>query len=358
MKVCYFGDFNLNYSRNRVIIRGLQENGVEVLFSNTSIRGFKGFVDLWKKYHALKKQDDIVVVGYSDSRFMIPFIKLISGKKIVWDAFYSLYDSWVFDRKLVSPVSFKAKYYWFLDWFSCKLADVILLDTNAQIDYFSKTFSTKSLKFIKILVGTDDNMFCPKIVQKTAGNFLVHFHGNFIPLQGVEYIIRAAGLLRDYNIQFQIIGQGQDHKKIKKIAEELNLKNIIWIDYVAYRKLSDYMGKADICLGIFGNTDKATKVIPNKVYEAIAMEKAVISIDTPAMRELFTDRKDILFCKLADPRDLADKILELKNNDGLRNEIASRGYELFKKMATPSKTVLPLINFLSLFSCHTPGVEE
>jgi len=354
VKICYFGDFRSDYARNRVIIRGLQENGVEILFSNTSVRGWRKFVDLWRKYRSLKREFDIIVVGYSDSRFMIPFVRLIShrlfsgqaGKKIVWDAFYSLYDSWVLDRRLVGPGSLKAKYYWFLDWLSCKLADLILLDTDAHISYFSKTFGIKNSKFIKVLVGTVDDMFYPKLIQKTSSNFLVHFHGNFIPLQGVEYIIRAASLLNDHNIQFQIIGQGQEYGKIKKIAEELNLKNITWIGYVAYEELSNYISKADICLGIFGKTEKTRRVIPNKAYEAIAMAKPLISADTPAMQELFTDRKDIMFCNLANSKDLADKILELKNNDNLRNEIAQSGYELFKEVAVPSRVVLPLVRFL------------
>mgnify|MGYP001613727883 FL=1 len=112
MKICYFGDFNPDYSRNRVIIRGLRENGVDVLFCHTSLRGWRGLADLRNKYRSLKEQFDIVIVGYSDSRFMVPFAKLISGKKIIWDAFYSLYDSWVFDRKLVPQKSLKAGYYW------------------------------------------------------------------------------------------------------------------------------------------------------------------------------------------------------------------------------------------------------
>jgi len=96
-----------------------------------------------------------------------------------------------------------------------------------------------------------------------------------------------------------------------------------------------YIKKADICLGIFGDTQKTQRVIPNKVYEAIAMKKPVITADTPAVRELFTDRKNILFCKTADPEDLAEKILELKNNEDIREKIAKGGYEIFKKYATP-----------------------
>ena len=31
IKVCYFGFYNPDYSRNRELIRGLKENGVEVI---------------------------------------------------------------------------------------------------------------------------------------------------------------------------------------------------------------------------------------------------------------------------------------------------------------------------------------
>lgn len=161
MKILYFGDFDPDYARNRVIIHGLEENGVEVLLCRTVKKGFKGLVDLSGKHRGLKNKYDIIIVGYSDSRFMVPLAKLMSNKKIVWDAFYSLYDSWVFDRKLVGPRSLKAKYYWFLDWLGCKLADFILLDTNAHLGYFVNTFNVPKEKFARVLIGADDEIFHP-----------------------------------------------------------------------------------------------------------------------------------------------------------------------------------------------------
>ncbi len=142
MTILYFGDFNPDYARNRVIIRGLEQNGARVIYS-------------------IRSAHDFVIVGYSDSRWTMPLAWLLCRKPIVWDAFYSLYDSWVFDRKLVSPSSVKAKYYWLLDWLSCMLADRILLDTNAHIDYFAKTFRIDKRKFIRVLIGADDKIFHP-----------------------------------------------------------------------------------------------------------------------------------------------------------------------------------------------------
>lgn len=334
IRICYFGDFNPNYARNRVIIRGLKENGVKVLFCHTTLKGFNGLIDLFKKHLSLKNKYDILVVGYSDSRFVVPLAKIISGKKIVWDAFYSIYDSWVFDRKLVKSNSLKANYYWFLDWLNCKLANKILLDTNEHIKYFSRTFNIPSPKFLRVLVGTDDGIFYPRDKSENNQNFTVHFHGKFVPLQGAEYIIRAASILRNEKITFRIIGTGQEYNKIKNLAKELEVTNVIWIDRVDYNELAEYIKNADVCLGIFGNTPKTQRVIPNKVYESIAMGKSVISGDTPAIRELFTDRENILLCLVADADDLASKILELKNNPDLLGKIAHGGYEIFKKNGT------------------------
>jgi len=342
MTICYFGNFDLNYARNRVIIKGLKENNVRVLVCHSGPRGIKKYWKLFKEHRKIANKYDILIVGFAGrTRSMILFAKLISRKPIIWDAFYSIYDSWVLDRKLVSPKSLKAKYYWFLDWLCCKLADKILLDTEEHIKYFVKEFKIKKDKFIKVLVGTDDSNFYPQEKGKEKKEFIIHFHGNYIPLQGVEYIIKAAKILEKENVRFNIIGS-----KIKKQCQDKNFSRVNFIENVPYKKLPACISEADICLGIFGDTQKTQRVIPNKVYEAIAMEKPVITADTPAARELFIDRKNILFCKTADPEDLAEKILELKNNKDLREKIAKGGYKVFKNYATPRIVVRNLLNKL------------
>lgn len=161
MRICYFGDFDPNYARNRVIIKGLKENGVEVLLCNNQSKGIWKFLNLIKKLRDLRNNYDLLIVGYSDSRLPVLLARFFSNKPLVWDAFYSLYDSWVFDRGLVNPRNLRARYYWFLDWLSCKLSDRILLDTNAHIDYFVTTYKIKRSKFIKALIGADQSIFYP-----------------------------------------------------------------------------------------------------------------------------------------------------------------------------------------------------
>lgn len=158
---CYFGlrDFDPSYARNRVLIRGLEQNGQTVVLCRTGQRGVKAIWRLIKEFNADKKKFDAVIIGYSDSRLPVIIVKLLFRKFVIWDAFYSLYDAYVYDRGLVKPRSLKAVYYWLLEWLNCLLADKILLDTNAHIDYFVKTFKVRRGKFIKALIGADDQIF-------------------------------------------------------------------------------------------------------------------------------------------------------------------------------------------------------
>ena len=96
----------------------------------------------------------------------------------------------------------------------------------------------------------------------------------------------------------------------------------------------------------FGIVEKTQRAVPNKAYEAVACRKPVISADTKAMREIFQDKYDILFCRAGDPQDLADKIVLLKNDEKLRNTIAENGYRTFQRVCDFDSRVKQLTGFV------------
>jgi len=350
MKVCYFGFYSQNYSRNKILISGLRKNQVEVVECQSGLSGIAKYFDLIKKHRQIKNQYDAMVVGFPGQQAMF-LAKILCRKPIIFDAFLSFYDSMVFDRKTCSPKSLKAKYYWWLDYFSCRLAHKILLDTNEHINYFAETFKIKKEKFSRIFIGADDAIFKPIAGIKKIEPFLIHWHGTYIPLQGVEYIIGAADILRKENIKFRLIGSGQLFKQIQKQVIDLGLNDVVeLIEFLPAEKLPQLIEVADICLGIFGATPKARRVIPNKVYECLAMAKPVVTADSPASREVLIDYQHVLFCRLADAKSLAEKILEIKNNFDLRKKLGQNGYEFYQQNFCPAilgqelKTIILQIN--------------
>ncbi len=336
MKVLYFGSYDPDYPRNRTIIKGLRENGVEVAEYR-----FPPVIWAWPKVIRDYRGDhDMVIVGFP-GHFCVPIARLLTKlarKPLVFDAFVSLYDSYVFDRRIVKQNSLRAKYYFYLDKFACMMSDLILLDTSEHIEYFNREFGIKEEKFRRIFVGTDDSIFYPRRNTKDNNSFTVAFYGTFIPLHGIQYIVRAAKLLDGYkDIKFEILGSGQIYESIMNLCDELKIGNIVFKERVSYEALPDFIARGDVCLGIFGETPKARRVIPNKVYEILAMGKPLITGDSPAAREILTDKETCILCPMASAEAIAESILRLKNDEGLRGRIAENGYRLFNQRFTPAR---------------------
>lgn len=336
MKVLRFGSYDPNYPRNRIIVEGLRKNGVKVIECNDLSEIWLRYPNLIRKYTS--KYDVMFVChpGYTS----VPLARILtklSAKPLIFDAFISLYDTNVFDRKLTKEDSLKSKFYFYLDKFACMLSDVVLLDTNEHINYFHRTFDIDKEKFRRIFIGADDAIFYPREIERKKDTFNITFHGTFIPLQGIQYIVKAAKLLEDHKeIKFELLGSGQTYTKIINLSQKLNAKNIVFQKPVNYEKVPYFIARGDVCLGIFGDTAKAKRVIPNKVFEILAMKKPLITGASPAIREAgIVNRKNALLVEMANPTAIADGILELKKDKKLRNNIAKRGYELFKKNFIP-----------------------
>jgi glycosyltransferase involved in cell wall biosynthesis len=134
-----------------------------------------------------------------------------------------------------------------------------------------------------------------------------------IPLLGVDTIVRAARLLRGDDVRFEIIGTGQTLDEARALAVELGTDNIDWVGRVPYVELPRRIARADVVLGIFGDTVKAARVVPNKVYQAMAMGAAIVTRDSSAQRSMLTDGVSTLLVPPADPEALADAIRRLRD---------------------------------------------
>ncbi len=341
MRVLYFGAYNPNYARNSVLINGLKQNGVEIIECRDDSPGLKKFIKLFFKHWGLRNQYDAIIVGFL-GQVIAPFARIINSplvsfrkrKPFVFDMFMSLYDSNVFGREKIKPGSRRAGYYWFLDWLSIHSADKVLLDTQQHINYVSQEFGINKNKLAKIFVGTQEDIFYPRPQGKNDNTFKVLFHGTFIKSHGIEFVLRAAKILEQYqDIRFIFVGDGQVKGEMVDLAENLKLKNVEFLGRMPLVDVTKHIAEADVCLGLFGKAPKIQRVIPNKAFECVAMGKTVITADTPAIRELFSD-KEMMLVQVADPEGIADAILKLKNDPVLNKQLSTRGHEIFKKRAT------------------------
>ncbi|HUX99374.1 MAG TPA: glycosyltransferase [Candidatus Deferrimicrobium sp.] len=231
-----------------------------------------------------------------------------------------------------------------------KYADCIILDTNAHINFFKKLFPLKKAAYERVFVGADDSKAFPKKIIKKWDKFVVFFYGTYIPLHGIEYILKAAKELENHKeIIFTLVGGGQNFAAIQNLAKNLKLSNVRFIPPVSYSKLIDYMNLADICLGIFGTSKKSENVIPNKIFDALAVGKPLITRDSVAIREALKNEENAILCKAGNGKSLADAILLLKNDENLMKKIATNNYLLFQKKFTPKQIGNSLLKIIEKY---------
>lgn len=345
MKICFFGIYDPFYSRNNILLAGLAGAGAEVIHCRADWRDPLRYFKLWKSLRALRNNYDCIYAAYPSS---VPTIiaRIISRKPVIADAFYSMYDAVVNDRREIGRWHPRALKLLLFDWLSVMLAYAVITDTEEHKKYWSSWRMVNNKKIYPVYLGINNKFFHPLPVLR-KDYFLVHFHGNYVPLQGVAKIIEVARLCaNDPKIRFRLIGSGADSEKVRKLAERYELRNVEFIGRVPLSELNVYMAEADVALGIFGDTPKARRVIPNKVYEGMATERAVITMDTPAVREIFSERELLLVQN--NPRSMADAIIMLSKNESMRANLAHNGFSAAQKYL-PVSVAASLINILSKY---------
>ncbi len=233
---------------------------------------------------------DVVLVPYLGQFDVIVLWPLARLRRtpVVWDMFLSLYDTVVNDRKLATAGSLTGMGLKLLERLGIRAADLVLLDTPAHARHIARLFDLPPGKTASVPVGAEPTAF-PRLSRsrQVLGPTRLLFYGQMIPLHGVDTILAAAMSPRGRRLRWRLIGTGQDIAKVTAAVSRDGAEHIDWLPWVPYAELSNEIERADICLGIFGKSEKAASVVPNKVYQVLLSGRSLITRDSPAMREAF-----------------------------------------------------------------------
>ncbi len=326
MKILVTGRYEPGYNRNRVLLNGLRARGIDLTESPYEKK------KEWDPSGFLQETDhfDLVFLPaftHYDVRFIKKRIKL----PLVFDPLISRYLSKVFDYKKVRPYSPRALKNFLKDKHSMEAADVILADTEAHKTYYVEKIGIEPGKITVVPVGVDTREYQPAPRKTDSGQITVGFYGSFIPLHGISKIVEAAELLKDqHHIRFELIGDGVEFKKIHSRVRTSGPGNITFTGRIPPAELPGKLAGFDLCLGIFGDSLKARLVIPNKIYHYCAMGLPVITMDSPAIREVFTHGTD-LFTTGNTPQQIATMIMERIGDASGTEQVAGAGMRLVRE---------------------------
>ncbi|MFD2203526.1 glycosyltransferase family 4 protein [Shivajiella indica] len=110
------------------------------------------------------------------------------------------------------------------------------------------------------------------------GKFIIAYIGTHGMAHGLDFILENIGEFQDTNPElfFLFLGDGAEKKNLVLKAEELRLKNVLFIDSVPKIEVVDYLKVMDVALVNLKKSDTFLTVIPSKIFEAAAMKKPIL----------------------------------------------------------------------------------
>ena len=321
------GAYNPGYPRTNVILQGCRSSGIE-LDEHRLKWGppWRRKLRTSRYLKGVRLDSDFVFVPFP-CHHEVPVVRRHTAPPMVFDPLISRYMSKVHDLGHSGPFSLHRMVNYRADKRALELADYVLADTQCHKEYYCTTFGIAPEKIFPLYVGYNADDFGPREPRPHSGT-VVGFYGSFLPLHGVDRIVESARILQRRNdIRFEIVGGGYMFEKVRALAHEYALSNVAFLGTREYGELPDLIAGWDICLGIFGDTAKAGMVIPNKVFHYAACRKPIITRESRAIRELFTDRESIVLTP-PDPRVIAQRIEELSQSTDVRDGIAVNGHRI------------------------------
>lgn len=303
---------------------------------------------------------DAVLFGYPgqwDAALWASLVRL-AGRWVIFDPLVTLTETFVEDRQLVAPGSWQARWLRLLDQRALRAADLILTDTPQQAAYWAALAGVPLERFVVLPVGVDESLFhshghhAVEARDEARDRLRVLFYGTYSPLHGAETIVDALHRLERAGepVSLVMIGSGQLELAVRGRAAALGLHAVTFVPWVPEVELVRWIAWADVVLGIFGATAKAARVVPNKVYQAMAMGAAIVTRDSPAIRWLAGQEEIARLVPPADPDALAQALRELQRPErrAMLAAVARARYEAVASDRARASCVRRFLEDLSL----------
>jgi glycosyltransferase involved in cell wall biosynthesis len=318
---------------------------------------------------------ELLVVGFNGQLDVLLARLLDRRRPILFAPLVTVSETLVDDRETYGAGSPAARLLALLDRATLRAADLVLIDTAAHRDYLVERLGVARERVVVQYLGAEAP-FADEGARRAAraaravssdatptesdvsarpdGSLRVLGYSQYLPLHGNETIALAARLVPpDSGISFELVGTGPERARSDAFVK--NLPHVRTVDWVPYDELPRRIAAADVVLGVFGKSVKARMVIPNKIWQAAAVGSAIVTADTPAIREVFVPDESICVVEPT-PRALADALIALARDPERRAHLARGARAVFLRTASDEVRAARLRDALAAPALRARGV--
>lgn len=213
-----------------------------------------------------------------------------------------------------------------------KYDKVIVVTEEAKQDLI-QNYSTEDKKIIVIPNSVQPSFYTQpqiddKLINRFNERFSLFYFGDTGVRRGLETAIRSLpSLKKDIpNILLIIVGQSKSDAYLKRMVEELKLK-----DHVAFEGfknealLQSYITASSVCISPLLRNIHHDTTYANKIFQYMSLAKPQVVSDCPAQKRIIEKAKCGLVHTANNTEDFAEKILMLYQDKNLHQQLGENG---------------------------------
>lgn len=219
----------------------------------------------------------------------------------------------------------------FLEWIETRLyrsAQGIVVNTRAFIEHIASRGIPRD-RIELVYNGIDPSLFSPRPPDRNLlaahgleGRWLAAYIGTLGLAHGLSTVLDAAERLRDQpDVCLLFIGDGADRARLEAEAAGRGLDNVRFLGLLPRHELPAWIASIDCLLVMLRDLPLFETVIPSKIFEFCAQERAVVVAARGEIRRLVEEAKAGFVIDPENGEQLADMLRHIRENP---EEAASR----------------------------------
>jgi glycosyltransferase involved in cell wall biosynthesis len=212
-----------------------------------------------------------------------------------------------------------------------------LLQAAAGVSAFGHRFAGVVARFADLRpgdvsvmsLGVDTRMFWEAGHPRSSQTPMVGFMKGFREVYGAEFLVRAMpAVVQAYpGVRFQVVGDGPTRPRCRDLADSLGvMSHIDWLPRQPHGQLPGVLAQWDV--SVLPSLHESFCVA---AIESSAMGLPVVASDVCGHRDTVRDRATGLLVEPENPQALAEAVVMLLGDAGLRREMGRRGREFVKR---------------------------
>ena len=186
MKVCFFGSyenesFGIPSGNGGILLKTiLEKKNIQVIECHEPLKKYRSIVISYLKLlHKHKNLEyDVMLIPWRGV-LTLPLAKLVHKRQIIYFPAFSLYDTFILDRKKYGKNSLQAKIFLLVDKIACRWSDIVILESTEEIKFFINELHCSPDKFIQLPLAVDESIFFPRPITADNKKFIVFALGKF-----------------------------------------------------------------------------------------------------------------------------------------------------------------------------------